>query len=840
MPSIEPGIPKCGYKAGLRCPYDGFGDTPSGLCATCDPSQLGTRLEKVDCASAAASQPPRVLPAVKKSGISVEMNPRLTSYDARGWNWFSMTLGWDVAKGKKTLGNDFKWQNPAHRTRNPSATGFGIAMGEENGCVCIDVDDPSLEHNKRLMELCGAASNCVARTKKGFHYLFAYTPKLAKTLLGGKLGFDVKTNGGFILVEPSYYKTPTETIKYKWERFPDDDEALRECPDDIIAFIYDLKAPKPPADKAKVKELAKKDKERVKTERAMDAMNISLDKEVAKVREVLAALDAKRADDYGDWLRCAYALKNSGLPYELFDEFSNRSTKSNDGSPFYLWQGLKKDEAVDAVSLRTIYWWLKNDNPDKFIEMCARTNEYLKMKLDFEMNNCLIGSTLYSIHDDGVSERMKVADARIKFLNREVVVWNEEAEKNEKVPFLEKWLRDPTRKDYDRVDFVPKPLTASARVYNLYDGLRAERLAAECADEGRAAKRAELVAPILNHITLLTGGEDNGWFIAWLANIVQSPANKSDCAVLIRDEGKFLTEGGGTGKNIFFEWFGYKVLGDKYYLGIADNATLYDSFNSAFEGILLVFIDEASGNDNHRQSDKLKAKITSKKTLVNRKNVAQYVVNDYARYAFASNNHNPLRVGTGDRRMTAYDASTEKRDNAAYFNALAEHMAKDEVVIAFYEYLMDYTTYKTPVEFQKARPITKAYVSMRRANAPLITRWLVDDLRGGRLRSKQVSHLYDQFIKWCEKTKERTGEDKTLTLTKFGLLLNDNINLMRPEDPETDDELCDLGEKKDLRNGSKFFNWNYKALVEHLEKLYLLEKGEVKLNDDGTPVCMIE
>jgi hypothetical protein len=127
--------------------------------------------KKVERAAEPTADPQRVLPAVKKSGISVEMNPRLTSYETRGWNWFSMTLGWDEAKGKKTLGNDFRWQNPEHRTRNARASGFGIAMGEENACVCVDVDDPSLEHNKKLMELNKAILKLL---RKSLKYSFLY------------------------------------------------------------------------------------------------------------------------------------------------------------------------------------------------------------------------------------------------------------------------------------------------------------------------------------------------------------------------------------------------------------------------------------------------------------------------------------------------------------------------------------------------------------------------------------------------------------------------------------------------------------------------------------------
>jgi hypothetical protein len=89
-------------------------------------------------------------------------------------------------------------------------------------------------------------------------------------------------------------------------------------------------------------------------------------------------------------------------------------------------------------------------------------------------------------------------------------------------------------------------------------------------------------------------------------------------------------------------------------------------------------------------------------------------------------------------------------------------------------------------------------------------------------------------------TKEKMDGEKTMTLTAFGRLLSDNTNLMRLDDEASDDEVVRMGDKTADYKGSKFFRWNYRSLVEHLEHLHLLEKDELKLKEDGTPVCMID
>ena len=795
---------------------------------------------------------PAVKVEVKKSGISVEneMNAIFTSYEERGWEWFSCGLGWDATAinydktdkkkvlgyGKKllTFGAGRDWKVKANRQKDLSETGFGLVCGEENGIVVIDIDNPELPHNRTLMEYCDEVANCVAQTKKGKHYVFKYCDALAKTHNFGKLEFDVKSNGGFILVEPSRYTTHEgRTIRYKWVLFPEDDEELAEVPQKVIDFIHECLKPK----ELPKKDKAKKDKETDKINKAVEKMEIKTDGNI--IREALMAVSEDRADNYEDWIHALFALKNADQPYEVFEEFSLRSPKASDGSPYYMWNAVKKSDCDAKITPKTIFWWLKNDNPEKFLELCAMKSEYEQMKAEFEANTCLVGATLWTIYPDGTRTQCSVADARIKYMNKMVKVWDEEKEVNKNAPFFEIWLRDPDRRDYDRIGFYPNRSKCPPRVYNLFTGFKVEEYTAEVPTEKEELER--LIRPILNHMTLLTNGEDeSGYFLKWLANIVKDPDNKSDIGILFRAVGKFLAEGGGEGKNIFFEWFGYKILGERYYLGIADNANLYDAFNSMFEGVLLCFIDEANGKDNHTQSDKLKAKITSRKTLINRKNMPQYVVSDYCRYAFASNNFNPLRVGAGDRRISAFDVSSEKRNDIGYFTELSKAMADERVAVAFYKYLMTYVEiYPSPVYYQRHRPITKAYISLRQANAPLITKWIVDKLRKGKLLDGYVSKLFASFERWCMDTKERVDGEKTMTLTSFGRLLNDNTNLMRL-DEDSDGEVVRMGDKTTDYKGGKFFRWNYKSLIEHLERLHLLSVGELELKEDGTPVCMID
>ena len=258
------------------------------------------------------------------------------------------------------------------------------------------------------------------------------------------------------------------------------------------------------------------------------------------------------------------------------------------------------------------------------------------MKQEFEQHSFLVGSMIYHIHSDSHTEYMKINDAKIRYAPLKVDVWNNEAGKIFKENFLDLWIEDKNRKAYERVDFFPNVEMCPKDVFNLFKGFKAEQYKPETplTDE----EIETLVEPIVRHVNYLTKGYAVD-MLKWQSNIIQNPDKKSEIGILIRDEGDFMKEGGGTGKNLYFDdYFAKQIIGEEYCITVGDNKELYTNFNSLFEGKLLVFVEEACSKDNHGNNDVLKSKITSKKSNINKKMQAQYTVNDYSNYIFTCNN----------------------------------------------------------------------------------------------------------------------------------------------------------------------------------------------------------
>jgi hypothetical protein len=444
-----------------------------------------------------------------------------------------------------------------------------------------------------------------------------------------------------------------------------------------------------------------------------------------------------------------------------------------------------------------------------------KLTEYETRKMEFEKRNFFVGSQFVHIQGDNLIEYVKTSDMRVRLRCNNYMVYNAETEKNEKKYFFEEWLDDPNRANYERIDFIPDLELCPPNVFNLFKGFNAEKFRPE-----KQLSKTEiccLVQPIIKHLDYLTSGYAI-WNLRWFAKKIQQPTKKCEIALLWRDSGDLLNEGGGTGKNLFTEFFGNEIIGEDYFYIVGDNRELYGNFNSQFEAKLLVMVEEASGKENHANNDILKAKITSKKQNINRKGIAGYTILDFIDYLFCTNGNNALPVGMGNRRLATFDVNPAMRGNKDYFMFLANHLSKPIVKWAFYQFLKSIPTYDTPIQFQNSIPITPALVDMRIMNAPLYLKWIVDEVKMGSLYNASVRELYIRFKAWVKAHKE-SSLDTIITETAFGLILNKSKEAGKEESACY--HLQNAGEKT-KSNGVMKYKWNISSVVAGLKKLHLL------------------
>jgi phage/plasmid-associated DNA primase len=148
---------------------------------------------------------------------------------------------------KKKFGFTKGWNEKKSRGYNKSATGFALVCNAESGCTGIDIDDPETETNQRLMRLMEACT-LVARTKKGFHYVFKNDARIKQTA-SAEFKLDTRNDGGCLFVAPSvaYDDAGNTVAEYKWVKVPPlqaqgVDAALVAIPEAVIDFLRSLNA----------------------------------------------------------------------------------------------------------------------------------------------------------------------------------------------------------------------------------------------------------------------------------------------------------------------------------------------------------------------------------------------------------------------------------------------------------------------------------------------------------------------------------------------------------------------------------------------------------------------
>lgn len=260
---------------------------------------------------------------------------------------------------------------------------FALRCGKDSGCFAIDIDDPELEHNKKLVQLLLPCCNMMARTRRGLHFLFAYREDIPSTS-SAERKIDIQSDGKLLYVEPSFY-TPTgeDTFQYQWISTPADGETLNEISEEALEYLSDIMGWA--VEKSAVGEdddnigsvsdgesVVSTKKQEVQTPTAInDEDNLKI------IEKLLFAIDVKHLTDYADWIRCGYIIYNEKGSLSLFDKVSRRSSKYDKKSVANAWESIQRGQSRDKrIKQRRLWEWLRVDNPTKYIELMKEREDF--------------------------------------------------------------------------------------------------------------------------------------------------------------------------------------------------------------------------------------------------------------------------------------------------------------------------------------------------------------------------------------------------------------------------------------------------------------------------------
>ena len=219
-------------------------------------------------------------------------------------------------------------------------------------------------------------------------------------------------------------------------------------------------------------------------------------------------------------------------------------------------------------------------------------------------------------------------------------------------------------------------------------------------------------------------------------------------------------------------------------------------FNDHVATCVFICLNEAVWGGDKQGQGTLKALITDKTILCERKYVPKFAVKNCVHLMILSNNNWVAPVGMDDRRYFYLDVSEEKKKDQEYFARL-HGLIENGGRAAFVHYLLnlDITDFN-PRKMPKSRSETRKENKLRTAGS--VAQWWDDVLDNGYIDTpndesmelistndweKEIDFvvtkgLHDHYLKWCKDHSQRHPEAKTSFSKALNELFGATITLI--------------------------------------------------------------
>lgn len=548
---------------------------------------------------------------------------------------------------------------------------------------------------------------------------------------------------------------------------------LNDLPELNENFYNDLLLYKPPKNEMKTTtpetptgpEIPPEETKRTKKEK----LNINLEKKELdeneqKILELINILNIWRADDYNNWFNVGRCLFNTNIEYiNIFNEFSKKSNKYEPSKIIKTWADYKKynKKHDKALTLGTLRFYANEDNQEDYLKWCSKykyntKSQYDTVKKNFEINNFFIKNPVMygTINFEGElklrnESEFKTLHQRIKYTGINAITGEDE----EKF-FINAWLFDETARQYEKLEFLPKQETPDI-FYNSFNGFEVEKQ-----HEGEIKLNFEdsNLYILLNH---LCGNDPKvvNYVLKWIANRVQKPYEITKVALLF----KSLQ---GAGKNLFWDWVGKSIIGQKYFFDTEKIDLVFGRFNGLIENIILGIINETSGKDTFNIIELIKGLITADDNMIEHKGMKPYKNKNHIGLVFLTNNSNSINIPSDDRRFVGIKCNSDICNDPIFFPKVVEEIKSKKYDRCFYDYLMNINI--NGFDFTNERPKTSFYNDMVELNRPILTNFMLY-LYHTKTEEATGATLFNMFGIYLQ----QMNIVNKLSGTKFGINLKD-------------------------------------------------------------------
>lgn len=508
-------------------------------------------------------------------------------------------------------------------------------------------------------------------------------------------------------------------------------------------------------------------------------------------------------EPYEKWFKFQRASANIGIPFEVYDEFM-RGCKGYDYESNKKYYEMPQDNKKGKIGWGYIYEILKESNPELKNELDTKYGKPNFCK--FKFNKLSVDSAEYSEHSKEYEEKEEHFKNELENLQKQKISGKEIEKKGkefEKIlkkekenldniisdllylkqkryfekfhfklvskvcygrfkedgfdfltedklkslykyiePFINRWIHDINIKEYEDVDFKPPPIPSKKDVFNLYVGLEYEKNLNSVINmtDDELLNHSHI---FIKHLWYLSGKNNQvlDYCLKYIAHIIQDTGTLPRTSIVFKSEQ-------GCGKNIFFENFAEKILGEQYLLATANLDHIIGRFPMISKK-LMILMDETNGKESFMGSDKIKSFITAKNIPFEQKGIDPIMIRNCSRMLFFTNNDYPVKIEPTDRRFVVSECSTDIKNDTAYFKNLLNAFMDKTKTTAFGMFLskLDLSNFDTTND----RPITKIYKEIQTATIPSEVKYFVEANINEDYFTEDLcgKDLYDDYSLWC-------------------------------------------------------------------------------------------
>lgn len=318
---------------------------------------------------------------------------------------------------------------------------------------------------------------------------------------------------------------------------------------------------------------------------------------------------------------------------------------------------------------------MKPFNVDKtFLDPDTTHKSYLYIKNKFETLEGVAKIDNYYI----ISKKNKTSNLDNDIINQYEIVDENKLKiryqdfndfKYGKIPFLDYWIKDPTKQRYDDLTFDPT-LTRTG-IFNTFRGFNILKHTFDKLPDTQS-EREPIIEPILALLHKLSAENARNYkfIMNYISHLLSRPYKKMGICFIIKGEQQ------GQGKNTLFLLLS-AIIGELYCNCTSNLDSLFGRFANGRTDKLLIAINEMSYNESKIYSQKIKDAITEPNFDYEVKNVMSIKYNSFENYFIFSNSIVPIPIENKDRRYFVIDIDSVRYNNISLQSGITYEKKSD-------------------------------------------------------------------------------------------------------------------------------------------------------------------